>query len=461
MMMAITGNSHRSNGSRQLVRELGLIDATSVVVGTIIGSGIFLVPGNVAQRLESLTLVLVAWLVGGILSLFGALSLGELGAAFPGAGGLYVYLRQAYGRPVGFLYGWALISMIHSGSIATLAVAFSLFAARFVALDSVGQKAVSIACIVLLTIVNTFGIRHGKMVQNLFTTAKLGGLLTMILLLFYRGKPIQLINQSQLADVSKAGIWIPFGMSLVAILWAYEGWHVVSFTAAEIKEPRRTLPRSLIYGTLIIVTVYMLANVAYYSVLTQPELIASNAVAATAVQKAFGPVATSFISFLILVSIFGATNGMILTGPRVYYAMARDQIFFQFLGRVHPRHKTPHVAILVQGGLASLLTLLGTFQELFTYVIFTAWIFYGLAVAAVLVLRHRQPAMDRPYRVPAYPWPGLIFCAAAALITVNTIVADPLHSLVGIAFVLAGVLIYPVFRRRGARLSSDSTGDPF
>lgn len=459
--MAITGSSHQSNGSRQLVRELGLIDATSVVVGTIIGSGIFLVPGNVAQRLESLTWVVTAWLVGGILSLFGALSLGELGAAFPGAGGLYVYLRQAYGRPVGFLYGWTLISMIHSGSIATLAVAFSLFAARFVALDFLEQKAVSIACILLLTIVNTFGIRHGKIVQNLFTTAKLGGLLTMILLLFYRGKPIQLVTQSQLTDISRAGIWIPFGMSLIAILWAYEGWHVVTFTAAEIKEPQRTLPRSLIYGTLIIVTVYVLANFAYYSVLTQPELISSSAVAATAVQKAFGPVAAGFISLLILVSIFGATNGMILTGPRVYYAMARDQIFFQFLGRVHPKHKTPHVAILVQGGLASLLTLLGTFQELFTYVIFTAWIFYGLAVAAVLVLRYRQPAMDRPYRVPGYPWPGLIFCAAAALITVNTIAADPLHSLVGIAFVLAGVLIYPVFRRRGSRLPPDSTVDPF
>jgi APA family basic amino acid/polyamine antiporter len=442
-----TADPQRGGGSGQLIRELGVFDTTSIVVGTIIGSGIFLAPGYVAQRLESFPLVLLAWLAGGILSLFGALSLGELGAAFPQAGGLYVYLCQAYGRPVGFLYGWALLSMIHSGGIATLAVAFSLYLARFVELGSIEQKAVGIAWILLLTVVNALGIRAGKIVQNFFTVAKLGGLLTLIVLLFSRGKPMQLINQNPLADFSKPGIWVPFGMSLIAILWAYEGWHVVSFTAAEIKEPQRTLPLSLIYGTAIIVTVYVLANAAYYSVLTRAELMSSNAVAATAVQKAVGPIATGFVSSLILVSIFGATNGMILTGPRVYYAMARDRMFFPLLGRVHPKYKTPHIAILVQGGFSSLLTLLGNLQDIFTYVIFTAWIFYGLAAAGVLVLRHSQPSLDRPYRLPAYPWPAVIFCAAAILITVNTIAAETVHSLLGIGFILSGIPLYLVFRR--------------
>jgi len=430
-----------------LVRELGVFDATAIVIGVILGSGIFLVPKDVANQLDSLFAVSLVWLVGGVLSLFGALSLAEMGAAFPGAGGLYVYLSQAYGRPAGFLYGWGLFTAIQSGSIATLAVAFGLYAAQLVPVGYWGQKAIAIACILGLTFVNCRGVRSGKTVQNIFTVAKMGGLAIMIVLLFVRGQPMQLIPKDFWPQGGLAAVPVgAFGVALVAVLWAYEGWHVVSFTATEMKHPQRTLPRSLIYGTAIILAVYMLANFAYYSVLTRPEMMQSSAVAATAVTRAAGATATTFLSILILVSVFGAVNGMVLTGPRVYYAMAEDGLFFAAFGRVHPRFRTPIVAIVAQGIWASLLTLLGNFEQLFSYVIFTAWIFYGVTVAGVMVLRWKQPNLERPFKTPAYPWLPLIFALAAAGITLNTILETPGSSLYGIGFILTGVPGYLVFR---------------
>jgi APA family basic amino acid/polyamine antiporter len=285
------------------------------------------------------------------------------------------------------------------------------------------------------------------MVQNLFTVAKMGGLSIMIVLLFAKGHPMQLIPKDFWPQGGIASIPLgAFGVALVAVLWAYEGWHVVSFTAAEMKDPQRTLPRSLIYGTVIILAVYMLANFSYYSVLTRPEMTQSSAVAATAVTQAAGATATTFLSILILVSVFGAVNGMVLTGPRVYYAMAEDGLFFSAFGRLHPRFRTPIVAIVAQGLWASLLTLLGNFEQLFSYVIFTAWIFYGATVAGVIVLRRKQPKLERPFKTPAYPWLPLVFALAAAGITLNTILETPGSSLYGIGFILTGVPGYLVFR---------------
>jgi APA family basic amino acid/polyamine antiporter len=441
-----------------LARELRLRDPTAIVVGTIIGSGIFLVPGRVATHLDSLGAVLLVWLVGGVLSLCGALSIAEIGAAFPGAGGLYVYLRHAYGRPAGFLYGWGLLCMIHSGSIATLAVAFGLYLSQLLFLSNGEQKAVGVGCILILTYVNCLGIRPGKLVQNLLTVIKLGGLSLMTLLLFARGRPLTSLAGDFWPEGPLRLAWLPFGAALVAVLWAYEGWHVVSFAAGEIKQPTRDLPRSLFHGTLIITGSYLLANAAYYSVLSGAEIRQGDTVAATAMSQAFGPIASGLVSLLILVSIFGAMNGMVLTGPRVYYAMAKEGLFFNAFSQLNARYRTPIVAIVVQGIWASLLTLLGTFQELFTYVIFTAWIFYGLTVAGVIVLRHKQPALERPFRVPAFPWLPAFFCLAAFGITVSTIVADPHHALLGIALILAGLPVYALFRRR-ATLPGASPGN--
>ena len=426
---------------------LSLRDAIAIVAGTVIGSGIFLVPSSVAGQLSSFSAALLVWLTGGFLSLFGALALGELGAAFPGAGGLYVYLRQAYGKFIGFLYGWGLLTLIHSGSIATLAVAFRIYLAQMVPLTIIEQKVVGIVCVLVLTGMNCLGVRSGKGVQNVFTLAKLGGLALMISLLFLRGH-VYVLRASLWPKSATAFHPASFGTALIAVLWSYEGWHVVSFTAGEFKHSQRDLPRALFYGTLIVAVTYVLANSAYYCVLTPAQIQQTERVAATAVNSVSGGTAAFFISALILVSIVGATNGMILTGPRVYYAMAEEGLFFRAFGIISPCFRAPIFAIVAQGLWAACLTLLGTFQELFTYVIFTAWIFYGLAVAAVIVLRIRQPQLDRPFRVPGYPWLPALFTIAALGIALSAIASSPLHAVFGIGLILTGLPVYAVFLMR-------------
>jgi APA family basic amino acid/polyamine antiporter len=439
-----------------------LRDATAIVAGTVIGSGIFLIPYSVANQLSSFSAVLLVWVVGGLLSLFGALALGELGAAFPGAGGLYVYLRHAYGRPIAFLYGWGLLTLIHSGSIATLAVAFRIYLAQLLPLTAFQQRATGIICILALTAVNCLGVRSGKGVQNLLTLAKFGGLALMIGILFLGGHARLMAAAFLPASPLKLQP-AHFGIALVAVLWAYEGWHVVSFTAGEFKHAQRDLPRGLFYGTLLVVVTYISANIAYYCVLTPRQIQNTERVAATAVGSALGPRAAVFVSVLILVSIIGATNGLMLTGPRVYYAMAREGLFFRAFGTLSSRFRAPLLAIVLQGLWAACLTLLGTFQELFTYVVFTAWIFYGLAVAAVIVMRIRRPEIPRPFLAPGYPWLPILFTLAALGITLSAVISSPLHALYGIGLILCGLPFYAIFlaraRSKGAAQSPEiSTG---
>jgi APA family basic amino acid/polyamine antiporter len=440
----------KDTGRPSLARELGLFDTTSIVVGGIIGSAIFLIPNTVAAQLHSFGAVLLAWFVGGILSVFGALSLGELGAAFPRAGGLYVYLRKAYGPIAGFLYGWGLLTLIHTGSIASSAVGLSVYLAQLIPLSHSAQAAVSVSSILVLTTVNCVGIRTGKWVQNIFTIASVGGLILMTLLLLVRGPRLMLLAQGFARGSSLRLAWLPFGVALIAVLWAYEGWHMVSFAAGEVKDPTRNLPRGLLYGTLIMSISYILANVAYYGVLTPSEIRDSDAVAATAMMRALGPAATGFVSLVILLAVVGSMNATILAGPRVYYAMARDGLFFEALGRTSSRYRTPVIALIVQGVWASLCTFFGSYQQLFTAVIFTAWIFYGMAVAGVIVLRLRQPELARPFRVPGFPWVPSLFCLAAIGLTVNTVVNDPRRSALGIGLLLAGMVVYAFFRQNQA-----------
>lgn len=429
------------------VRDLGRRDGTALVIGTVIGSGIYLVPGPIASQLHSLGPVLLAWILGGVLSIFGALSLGELGSKYPGAGGLYVYLRQAFGPLVAFLYGWGLLSMIQTGSIATLAVGFGLYLSRLIPLSGGEQRAAQIACILLLTGINCLGISLGKLVQNISTAAKLLGLATLFVLLVWRGH-MHVLEAGFSYDTPLLHSIVPFGSAMVAVLWAYEGWHAVSFAAGEFRSPRRDLPVSLFIGTAMCAGIYILLNIAYYSVLTPSSIRSSDHAAATAIQSAYGTGMTMLISLLILTSILGAMNGLVLTGPRVYYAMGRDGVFFRWLGKTDSRFHTPILAIVVQGAWAAVLTLVGSFQQLFTYVIFTAWIFYGLTVAAVIVLRSRTPDLKADFRVPCYPWPPLLFVLAAVGITVSTIIAAPVHAGLGIAMILGGIPLYLFFRRK-------------
>jgi APA family basic amino acid/polyamine antiporter len=428
-----------------LRKELNLFDAAAIVVGTVIGSGIFLIPSSIAAQLSSLGAVLLVWVIGGLLTIFGALSLAELGSMYPGTGGLCTYLRHAYGPLPAFLYAWALLFMIHSGSIAALAVAFGLYAGQVLPMGVVGMKIVSAACVLVFTTINCLGIRGGKLIQNLIAIAKISGLAGIILVLGIKGsRPIQLF--ATVANGSGYGFSVAgLGIALVAVLWAYEGWHVVSFVAGEMKQPQRDLPRSLVYGTAIVMLICVAANLGYYHVLSPAEIRSSGAVAALAMGKVLGPVAATSISVLILVSILGSMNGLILTGPRVYYAMARQGAFLRAFGRTSERYRTPMLALVVQGVWAALLSASGSYQQLFTDVVFTAWIFYVLAVAAVLVLRRTQPRLERPFRVPGYPWVSLLFCAAAMGLVLSTVVEQPEGALIGIGLVASGIPIYFFF----------------
>lgn len=434
---------------RALPRVIGQLGSIAIVVGTIIGSGIFLVPHNVAQHVGSVSSLFLAWIVGGALSLAGALSFAELSSALPEAGGVYVFLREAYGKLFAFLYGWALLLVINSGSIATLAVAFGIYAGSFFPLTPFGQKLVGSAMIALLTLVNIVGVRAGTAVQTIFMFAKLTGLAVII------GSALLLRGFAPL--VSSHSLPTPhttlssFGVALIGVLWACEGWHMLSFNAGEVKDPGRVLPRSFFLGTLLVVAIYLAANFAYLRVLPLPALAEYQRVAHKTMETLAGPLGATFVSALVLCSIFGALNGTVLGGPRVYFAMARDRVFFKSVGRVHPRFETPALAILIQGAWSILLAASGTYEQLYTYVITSGWLFYGMATLAVLVLRRQSPQLNRPYRVWGYPLSPIAFALVSFLIIGNALVRSPRESITGMGLVLLGVPIYLVWKRLGPR----------
>ncbi|MBZ5542414.1 MAG: amino acid permease [Acidobacteriia bacterium] len=436
---------------KSLPRALGQLASTAIVVGTIIGSGIFLVPHNVAQHVGSVGSLYLVWVVGGVLSLAGALSLAELGAATPEAGGIYVYLRQAYGKLIAFLYGWAMLLVVESGGIATLAVAFSIYSATFFPFTPVQQKLVASGVIAFLTLVNILGVRKGAAVQTIFMFAKLVGLAMIVgFALFSPGiAPVS----SSLPLPAPQTTLSSFGVALVGVLWAYHGWHLLSYAAGEVKDPGRVLPRSFLWGMLVVIVVYFSANFAYLRVLSLGALAEHQRVAARVMEALAGPRGAALVSALILCSIFGALNGNILGGARVLYALARDGVFFSAVGRVHSRYETPAVALVIQGVWAAVLATSGTYEQLYTYVIFTAWMFYAGAIVAVVILRRRLPHLERPYRVWGYPFLPLAFSLAALIIVANTLVRSPRESFFGLALVLAGAPIYYAWRRLSARAS--------
>lgn len=440
----------------RLVRALTTKDGLMIVIGSVIGSGIFLVPGFIATQLPSLGAVLGVWLFGAVLSVCGALSLAEMGSMFPGAGGLYIYLRRAYGQGVAFLYGWGLLAMIQTGTIATLAAGFGLYLSRITGISAGQQKVAGAAAVLLLTAVNLLGVRTAKGFQNVSTAAKIVGLILFGALLFWRGHAATLASSWDVAANWKDPL--PFGLALIAVLWAYEGWHVVSFTAGEFEDPGRGLPASLVGGTVVVGAIYILLNLAYYSVLSSVQIRGTDSAAASATVAAFGSDATRFVSVLILVSILGAMNGMILTGPRVYFAMAREGNFLPAFGRLDRVFHAPSLAIVVQGLWAVALIQMGTFQQLLTHVVFTAWIFYGLAVGGVMILRRRYPDLARPFRTPGYPLVPVLFVLAAGAVVLSTFASQPGNALAGIGLILLGVPVYLVFAFQQRRRPGVSTG---
>ena len=430
-----------------LPREIGILGSTAIVVGTIIGSGIFLVPHNVATQVGSVLSVYMVWIVGGALALAGALSLAELGAAMPEAGGIYIYLRESFGKLVAFLYGWGSLLVIDAGSAATLGVAFGIYAAGFIPLTPIEQKLLAGVVIGVLTFINILGVKKGTAVQTIFTIAKVGGLVIIIGCAIFL-PPLAPAVAAHPLPTSHTTV-SSFGVALVGVLWAYQGWHQLSYTAGEVKNPSKVLPIGFFLGTAIIIAVYLTANAAYLHVLPLPVMAEHQRVAATAMQFLIGPRGARFVSALILCSIFGALNGTILTAPRVYYAMAKDGVFFRIVARIHPKFQTPTFALLVLGAWSAILAASGSFEELYTYAIFAMWIFSAAAIAGVIILRRRLPDLHRPYRVWGYPILPVAFIIAALAIVANTLVSKPTESALGLLIILAGVPLYYAWKRWG------------
>ena len=439
---------------RILMRVLGFRDLVLIVIGTVIGSGIFLVPGAVLRQAGGrVGPALVVWIVGGVLSLLGALAYGELGAMNPAAGGLYVYLRDAFGPLTAFLYGWTFFLVIATGSAATLAVASTSYLQEFVALGPFARKGAAVLLLAIVAAINVRSTRRSADVQNWSTAIKVGALVVMsgVLVLARRG-----------ATADPSPIWPAsitpslvsgMGLGMIGVLWAYEGWQYVTFSAGEAIDPQRTFPRAIVLGTASLIVIYVSANIGYIAALGADGVANSDRVAADAVSAIVGPGAAKLIAGAILVSIFSATNGLTITAPRVYYAMARDGLFFRTLGDVHPRHGTPALSILAGTFWSMVLAVSGTFEQLFTYVVFVGWIFYGLGAACVFVLRRTKPDAERPFRVPGYPWTPLAFIVAAGALVANTIATQPVRAAIGIGVVLLGLPAYFVWRRAAAHRS--------
>jgi APA family basic amino acid/polyamine antiporter len=452
----------RDNG---LVKGLGLIDSTTLVMGSMIGSGVFIVAADISRQVQSPGLMMMTWFVTAVLTLIAALSYGELAAAMPHAGGQYVYLREAFGPLYGFLYGWTLFLVIQTGTIAAVAVAFAkyagiffpwisdqnyLFGAGKIGLQT--QQIVAIAVIVFLTWTNTRGIRTGAIVQNVFTVAKVAAILGLVGAGFLVGRNPEAVASNfthfwRGADWSFTTIRL-VGVAMVGSLFSSDAWNNVTFTAGEVRDPRRNLPLSLALGVAIVSGLYIACQFVYLNVLTfgQIQHAANDRVAAAAADQMFGPAGASFMAAAIMVSTFGCTNGLTLAGARVYYAMAKDKLFFRRAGELDPHTNAPVFSLVVQCVWSVLLTLSGGYNDLLDYVIFAVLLFYILTIAGLFVLRRTRPDLDRPYRAFGYPVLPAVYMAAAGLIEVLLLLYKPNYTWPGLIIVLLGLPVYFIWR---------------
>jgi APA family basic amino acid/polyamine antiporter len=396
------------------------------------------------------------WVVGGVLSLLGALTYAELGASQPATGGLYVYIRDAFGRFPAFLFGWTLFFVTGSGTIATLAVASTTYLSQIVPLGPVTGRLTAVALIAVIAVINVRGTRGSARLQSWTTLLKVGGILVLSAVFLLRGHGFEEPAPGAAAPVGSLAAG--FGLAMIGTLWAYEGWQFATYSAGEVRDPQRTFPRAIVLGTAALIAIYLLACLGYIAALGPAGVTASRRVAAEAATALFGPAAGTLVALVILVSIFSATNGTVLTLPRAFFAMARDGIFFRRLAQVHPRFGTPAVAIVACSAWAMLLAVSGTFEQLLTYVVFVAWIFYGLGALSLFSYRRRAPDAPRPFRVPGYPITPIVFVASAAAIVLNTILAQPGRAAIGLGVVLLGSPAYLVWRRRSAPVPAPEAG---
>ncbi|MEE2897599.1 MAG: amino acid permease [Gemmatimonadota bacterium] len=435
------------DGGGGLRRAIGLGQSTAMVVGTIIGASIFVQPSEVTGQVPTTVGIFAVWLVAGVLTLFGALVCAELASSYPAAGGVYVYLREAFSPALGFLWGWAMFWTMHSGIIAAIAVVCARYLGYLVELGEAGQKSVAVVTILILSAVNYLGVKHGSVLQTAITVGKLLAIAAMIGLGFAFGGEAHATAVSRAAAVESGSFGAgEFALALVAGLFAFGGWHMVTYNAEETQEPRSTLPRALIIGTLVVTGCYVLLNAVYLYVLPLETVATSDRVAADAADAVFGRGGGVAMSALVVFSSFGALSGIVLAGPRVYFAMARDGVLFGWLGQVHPKYRTPHRAIVLQAIWASVLVLTGSYRALFTRVIYTEWIFFGLMALGLIMLR-RRPDVSRAYEIWGYPWVPGIFALSAFAIVANQVASQPLESLMGLGLVLVGLPVYLIWAR--------------
>ncbi len=446
---AVTGAATGAR-DRALARTLTARDVAVITVGAVIGSGIFLTPGGVLRSSGSVGVAMLVWLGGGLLTLLGALTYAELGCSRPGAGGLYAYLRDAFGGTTAFVFGWTLFVVIASGSMATLAVGAGDNLAAVLPLGAVGKKAVAVTIIAALAVLNVRGTRASTNALGIAVLLKVGVLALLIVALPSLGT-----GWSSATPVWPAPADGPVVsgalLAMVSVLWAYEGWQYATFVGGEVMEPQRDFPRGLVLGTLALVAIYVLVNVGYLAALGPERLATSTAVASESVGAVFGPLAAKLVAIPVLVSIISATHALLLTAARVFHAMAADGVFFRRLGEVHPRFGTPATSIIALSAWATVLALTGSFNALLTYVVFIAWVFYGLGGAALIVFRVREPDAPRPMRVPGYPFTPIVFVLSALVIVVNTMVDNPQRAAIGIAATLSAVPIHWLWARGRAR----------
>jgi APA family basic amino acid/polyamine antiporter len=417
-----------------------------MVVGTIIGASIFVQPSEITGDVPSIAGVLLVWLVSGVLTMIGALVCAELASTFTETGGVYVYLREAFNPAAGFLWGWAMFWIMHSGIIAAIAVVFARYTAYFVPLDDSGIKAVAVAVILVLSGVNYLGVKHGSTLQALFTVGKLLAIGLIIVLGFTLGSSLPehfVAGEAVARDISLSD----FLTALVAGLFAFGGWHMVTYSSEETIDSRRTIPRALLIGITVVTTCYIAMNTVYLYVLPLDTVASSTRVAADAADLLLGSGGGGMMSAIVMFSTFGALSGIVLAGPRVYYSMARDGLLFRWVGAIHPKHRTPHFAILLQATWCSVLVLTGTFRALFTRVIYTEWVFFGLMAIGLFLLRRRGD-LAREYSTWGYPVLPILFIVASFAIVLNQLVTNTQESVIGLSFVLAGLPIYYLWARK-------------
>ena len=445
-----------------LVRAIGLGSAIMIVVGSVVGSGIFLTTGGMAALIPSASLLLAAWALGGVLAITGGLTYAEMGAMYPRSGGVYVFLREAYGGLPAFLYGWASLVVVISGSMAAVAVGFAEYLSYFVPVLSTSHvllavpmpwgdftvsagQLVAAASLAVLGAVNYVGVRTGNMVNVVLTVAKVAGLSAIPILAIVAGTVSPSYTPVVPPDVARPVA--SFGVAMIAVLWTYESWYYVTYAAGEIRDPQRNVPRALVIGVLLLMGIYLAVNVAYLHALTIDEMRGVTRIAEKAASALMGAGGAAFIAGTVVISTFGCNAAGLLGGSRVLFAMARDGVFLPAASRVHPRYRTPHVAVVALTGWSIVLALSGTYEQLFTYVMFSSILFSVAAGLALFRLRRTHPQHPRPYRAWGYPIVPAIFVLGSAAFVVNTLLERPVESIAGLGLLLIGVPVYRLSRQ--------------